>query len=319
MTHEHDIDRLLDRWLGDGATEAPDRVLDVVTARIERQSQRPAWRFLLREIPVSVNARAALVAVVAVVVIAVAAAGFSAFGRTSNPAIVGASPTPAPTSSSPQPTDTIKPGDPSLACDGDAYLCSGPLSPGDHAGGLSDASLSFSVPAGWRNTVDQGDTYVLASPGTAANATSGGWIDVFIDPRVATQDGTCTAARDTAIGSAVNDFIGWLRAHPGLVTTTPTPVSIGGHSGSMIDVGLAPSWAKTCPDLTGPLPAAMLISNPVGSRYWGIVGPAKARMVFLDMGSSTILVVIHASDKVAFDQLTTDAMPIVQSMRLSVP
>jgi TRAP-type C4-dicarboxylate transport system substrate-binding protein len=95
MTHERDIDRLLDRWLGDGATEAPDRVLDVVTARIERQSQRPAWRFLLREVPVSVNARAALVAVVAVVVIAVAVAGFSAFGRISNPAVIGASPTPS--------------------------------------------------------------------------------------------------------------------------------------------------------------------------------------------------------------------------------
>ncbi len=96
MTHERDIDRLLDRWLGDGATEAPDRVLDVVTARIERQPQRPAWRFLLREVPVTVNARAAVVAVAAIVVIAIAAAGFSAFGRISNPAVIGASPTPSP-------------------------------------------------------------------------------------------------------------------------------------------------------------------------------------------------------------------------------
>lgn len=106
MTHERDIERLLDRWLDDGATEAPDRVLETVADRIERQPQRPAWRFLLREVPVSSNARAALVAVVAVVVIAVAAVGYSAFGRISNPAIIGASPTPSPSPT--QPAVTLK-------------------------------------------------------------------------------------------------------------------------------------------------------------------------------------------------------------------
>ena len=44
MTHERDIERLLDHWFTDGPDEAPDRVVDAVADRIGRQSQRPAWR-----------------------------------------------------------------------------------------------------------------------------------------------------------------------------------------------------------------------------------------------------------------------------------
>ena len=44
MTHERDIERLLDYWLADGPAQAPDRVLDVVVDRIGRQRQRPTWR-----------------------------------------------------------------------------------------------------------------------------------------------------------------------------------------------------------------------------------------------------------------------------------
>ena len=49
MTHERDIERLLDHWFADGPTEAPDRVVDVVADRIGRQTQRPAWRLDWRQ------------------------------------------------------------------------------------------------------------------------------------------------------------------------------------------------------------------------------------------------------------------------------
>ena len=69
MTQQRDIERLLDHWFSDGPTEAPDRVIDVVADRIERQPQRPAWRFHLREIHVNTMLRAGI-AVAAVVVVA---------------------------------------------------------------------------------------------------------------------------------------------------------------------------------------------------------------------------------------------------------
>ena len=51
MTHERDIERLLDTWLSDGPTDVPDRVFDLVADRIARQPQRPAWRFRIRRFP----------------------------------------------------------------------------------------------------------------------------------------------------------------------------------------------------------------------------------------------------------------------------
>jgi hypothetical protein len=44
MTHERDIERLLDHWFTDGPAQAPDRVLDAVVDRIGHQRQRPTWR-----------------------------------------------------------------------------------------------------------------------------------------------------------------------------------------------------------------------------------------------------------------------------------
>ena len=44
MNQHRDTERLLDHWMRDGPTVAPDRVLDIVVDRIERQAQRPAWR-----------------------------------------------------------------------------------------------------------------------------------------------------------------------------------------------------------------------------------------------------------------------------------
>lgn len=44
MTHERDLERLLDTWLADGPLVVADRVIDDMAGRIAHQRQRPAWR-----------------------------------------------------------------------------------------------------------------------------------------------------------------------------------------------------------------------------------------------------------------------------------
>ena len=41
MTQQGDIERLLDLWFSDGPDQAPDRVVDIVTDRIERHLSDP--------------------------------------------------------------------------------------------------------------------------------------------------------------------------------------------------------------------------------------------------------------------------------------
>ena len=66
MTQQRDIERLLDQWFADGSSVAPDRVVDIVADRIERQPQRPAWRLDWRHLTMSplAKAGAAIAAVV---------------------------------------------------------------------------------------------------------------------------------------------------------------------------------------------------------------------------------------------------------------
>ena len=74
MTQQRDIERLLDHWFSDGPGQASDRVIDIVTDRIERQSQRPAWRLHWRQIPVNTYMK---IAVAAATVLAVAVLGYN--------------------------------------------------------------------------------------------------------------------------------------------------------------------------------------------------------------------------------------------------
>jgi hypothetical protein len=74
MTQQRDIERLLNQWFSDGPGRAPDRVIDIVTDRIERQSQRPAWRLHWRPIPVNTYMK---IAVAAATVLAVAVLGYN--------------------------------------------------------------------------------------------------------------------------------------------------------------------------------------------------------------------------------------------------
>ena len=69
MTQQRDIERLLDHWFADGSSVAPDRVIDIVADRIERQPQRPAWRLDWRHLTMNPLAKAG-VAIAAVVLVA---------------------------------------------------------------------------------------------------------------------------------------------------------------------------------------------------------------------------------------------------------
>src|SRR6185369_6033613 len=93
MTQPRDIDRLLDQWFADGSSVAPDRVIDIVADRIERQPQRPAWRLDWRHLSMNPMAKAG-VAIAAVVLIALV--GYNLLpGRSTG--VGGPAPTASPT------------------------------------------------------------------------------------------------------------------------------------------------------------------------------------------------------------------------------
>jgi TRAP-type C4-dicarboxylate transport system substrate-binding protein len=93
MTQRREIEPLLDHWFQDGPSNASDRVLDVVTDRIWRQPQRPAWRLDWRHPFMHPNVKLAT-AIAAVVIVAIV--GYALIPRSSGVGVPNPTPSTQP-------------------------------------------------------------------------------------------------------------------------------------------------------------------------------------------------------------------------------
>ena len=150
MTHERDIEHILDVWFADGPTEAPDRALDAVADRIERQPQQPAWRLHLRETHVNRYLKP-LLAVAAVLVVAVIGYRLLPAGGVGGTSTASPSPSASPSVS--------------FACDTGTTGCLGPLEPGEYTTGAFRPAMTYVVADGWTNVTRSGPRVRPAASG----------------------------------------------------------------------------------------------------------------------------------------------------------
>jgi hypothetical protein len=306
MTHERDIERLLDHWFTDGPTEAPDRVIDVVANRIGRQRQRPAWRLDWRRFTMNPTIKLAAAAL-AVVIVAVIGYNLLPAGSTN----VGG---PLPTATaSPTPIGT---GTPTFSvegpCGGALSTCRGTLAAGTYTSRALDPALTFTVPSGWYNKFDQPRGYGLeARPGTS--------LEIQRDLVVARAD--CVEAEsEPGVGTTASAMTQALADRPGLVTTEPAPITIGGLSGFTIDITLSPDWTTPCPFSEG-RPTVPLVTDPQASPGTGLHWTADpvtdgsfARYIILDVpDGGTILILPGGSPS-----FVTEAMPVIESFEFAL-
>ncbi len=238
MTQQRDIERLLDLWFSDGPTESPDRVIDVVADRIERQPQRPAWRFHLREIHVNTMLRAGI-AVAAVVVVAFIGLQLlpGQSGVTGGPAPSPSSIVTAPPSSAPSPSGS------SVATDCiNGQGCPSPFPAGPVTSTAFTPKLSFTAPAGYIEFNDQAQAYGVQ---TAAGSTPGGFF-IFREPAPSTDANACEGDPKPIGPLTVDSISSAFAADKRFKVTTPAPVTIGPYSGKTFDLQLASTWTGTC-------------------------------------------------------------------------
>ncbi len=300
MTNDRDIERILDVWLGDGPSELPDRVFDVVTDRIERQSQRPAWRLQWRTFDMNRTLRWAS-AIAAVAVIAVVA--YNLLPRAS---IGGPPPTPSP-SLTPTVTPTVAPTPTAIACDGGFPGCAGPLAAGHITTTNFQPALSFVIPAGWSNPLDRTRAYTFFAPGNTLA------LQIVSQVAIPEQTDGCIAKRKVGVGNAVADWISFLTTHPGLVSSAPEPVTVGGYSGMRVTFHVAASWTLTCPKSIGPAVLLITDNGPTPDRtYW--IDNQYTTFTILDVAGETVIVHLESAsnpDANAQDQQTVQ--PIIDS------
>ncbi len=279
MNQRSDIDRVLQAWMADGPAAIPDRVVDVVAARIGVQRQRRAWPFQGRT---NVTTQMKLIAALAAALV-VAVVGYNLLPG--QPGIGGRA-TPPPTAA-PTTAPTTAPSS------GPIPLREGALTEGRYQMEAFGLSIVADIPAGWfgdplpfltsEQEFEEGQvliTFLLVD-------------SLFSDACHWDLNGSGLAAQpgDVEVGPSVDDLVDALRANTSYTASTPSPVTFGAYQGQTVELQLpGDDILSTCDreaeDATGSsyfvFPGAGIYAQGPDNRWeLSIVDVAGTRLVTL--------------------------------------
>jgi hypothetical protein len=169
------------------------------------------------------------------------------------------------------------------------------LSAGTYSTTSFTPPITYTVPDdGWSNGEDRVGIFVLLAPGESMaglEADTSDWIGVFRS--VGAAAGGCDEKVEPGVVSA-QALTDWFTSQPGLVVTTPQPTSVGGLTGLMIDLSLAPGWTETCPLPFPDVPLVNLLMGTGPSEGLGVLVEASwtTRLYLLDFGSDNIAIYV---------------------------
>lgn len=181
-------------------------------------------------------------------------------------------------------------------------------------------ALTYTVPDGWANSADFPERFSLTPSADYALAEVGAEdgahrIDLHRQYAASAQNADCTSEELTSVPRTVNGLVNWIHGLPSLTSSAPTAITIDGHAGQWLDVGVSPSWKASCPGETKPIALFLTEtgSSPAGDSF-AIVAGDRVRLIFLDLGDGDIVMVdIYGPDVASFDGLVAQALPIIQS------
>lgn len=128
---------------------------------------------------------------------------------------------------------------------------------------------------------------------------------------------TCSSQPEPGLGRTVDDLVTWLTEHPGLNTSEPAPVTLGGLEGQVIDVRKDPDWSGPCPGLVSLFTHRGTINDP---GWWDVNDRKRLRLFFLDAGDGhTVTVHVETGDEASFEAFVEAAMPVVESFEFGAP
>jgi pimeloyl-ACP methyl ester carboxylesterase len=199
-----------------------------------------------------------------------------------------------------------------------------PLPAGTYVSEEFGIPLSYTVPdEGWFNFEDAPDAY-----GLNTSSIWGIWcVCVWRDVAPASLAECAPDVANLHGGTSAEEIMAWLVAHPGLDTTEPTPVTVGGLDGFMIDVSIKPSWTETCPEygVDEPVAWALVGTEPIGGGVpWGVVANESQRDYVLDLpGGGNIAISMDACcdppfgdlDSPEYQQRVDAVTPVIDSFQ----
>ncbi|HET9852041.1 MAG TPA: hypothetical protein VFP56_05995 [Candidatus Limnocylindrales bacterium] len=258
MTADRDMTRLLDAWLADGPMRVSDRAFDEAVGRVYRERQRPAWRFQPWRLP-TMSTQLKLVLAGAALLGAMLGATVLFSGGTARPnASAAPSPTASPTTSAqtslatPIPTlRTFR-----MEVQGDAI------------------AWTAAVPAGWSDRAWYMTTEVGPAAPTGVSVAATGAVNIPSDP--------CDGIGKVSVARSSADVVAELEARDDLTVSNPSAATLGGYSGSRIDVEV-PADLSACEG------DYFLFAEPDGSGFYAQGPSNRLRVWILDVAGRPVI------------------------------
>lgn len=215
-----------------------------------------------------------------------------------------ASETPSP---SPSPTTAPSPSELTSACD-PGVVCDGPLAAGDYVSETTGARIEFTLDehdwSGLEDIQNVGFGLFLADVGTHAISVAKFAGEIFTD--------ACSPDATSTIGTTPAEFMSFLAARHGVTASAPVEAQVGGRPALQVD-------------LTTEVDAACMAAD--NQRIWLWVLPVvgdfhfndaeTARVIAVDAGNATVIIVIEAFPDADYDHLLEHATEVIESMTIT--
>jgi len=165
-----------------------------------------------------------------------------------------------------------------------------------------EVPFTYTVPSSWTYS-GEGDVYLSMD----MPAAPGG--DFLVLSSVVAARSDCSVRPEEGVGTSSDAIMEWLSTHPALDATTPQPITLGGATGSWVDVRLAADWHKNCPKGLG-----LLTGHPDGPQSDSIYGDERMRLYVLDLpAGNNVAIMVDTPIASEFQDVIDEAAPVVES------
>ena len=127
--------------------------------------------------------------------------------------------------------------------------CLGKLAAGTYSTQFFTPKLTYTVPTGWSNFEDGGGNFLLVpSRGRLAGVDPGTSDYISVYTSVEAEQNVCREGVPVpGVPHTPTGLAQWIGKHPGLNSTAPKPVAVGGLHGIVLDITLAKGAGIKCP------------------------------------------------------------------------
>ncbi len=229
--------------------------------------------------------------VVAVGLVAVLMVAACSQGASVSPTALPSSPTALPSSPIPSPSAAACPNP-------EGGKCLGRLTAGTYATTEFQAGVTYTVPDGWANYEDLSGNFLLVPPTGTLDGVNAGTSDyIGMYDGTAPASANCDEEPEPGIETSPEAMADWYKSLPGLDTTEPTPVDLGGLIGLVFDVALAEGHEEGCPfpGVEG-IPMVPLIIGVGPASFHHVVCCDITTRLYLLSGPSDKTIAIEISD-----------------------